>query len=139
VSAGLAAAGAAAVVLVAVGPLAFSPKPWNARAFRAPITGQVVQNVGSTRGLVSAAATATGDQRALLRADLLLEPSRLDATSFQLELLPSGMLCTGRVTKVQSFGFDARCRADDGTRRFVHATWTLVAGNRLRGEVAVHA
>ena len=139
VSAGLAAAGAAAVVLVAVGPLAFSPKPWNARAFRAPITGQVVQNVGSTRGLVSAAATATGDQRALLRADLLLEPSRLDATSFQLELLPSGMLCTGHVTNVQSFGFEARCRADDGTRRFVHATWTLIAGNRLRGEVAVHA
>jgi sulfoxide reductase heme-binding subunit YedZ len=139
VSAGLAAAGVAAVLLAAIGPLAFSPKPWNARAFRAQITGQVVQNVGATRGLVSAAATATGDQRALLRADLLLEPSRLDATSFQLELLPSGMLCTGRVTKVQSFGFDARCRAEDGTRRFVHASWSLIEGNRLRGQVSVHA
>jgi sulfoxide reductase heme-binding subunit YedZ len=139
VSGALAAAGAAAVVLAAVGPLEFSPKPWNAQAFEAPISGQVVQNVGSTRGLVSAAATANGAQRALLRADLLLEPTRLDATSFQLELLPSGMLCSGHVTKVQSYGFDARCRAEDGTRRFVHATWTLVAGNRLQGQVVVHA
>jgi sulfoxide reductase heme-binding subunit YedZ len=135
----VAAAGVAAVVLAAAGPLQFSPKPWNATSFKAPITGQVVQNVGSTRGLVSAAATAYGRQRALLRADLLLEPRKLDATSFQLEFLPSGMLCTGSVTKVQSFGFDARCRAQDGTRRFVHATWTLSEGNRFEGQVAVHA
>jgi hypothetical protein len=135
----VAAAGVAAVVLAAAGPLQFSPKPWNATSFKAPITGQVVQNVGSTRGLVSAAATADGRQRALLRADLLLEPRKLDATSFQLEFLPSGMLCTGSVTKVQSFGFDARCRAQDGTRRFVHATWTLSEGNRFEGQVAVHA
>jgi sulfoxide reductase heme-binding subunit YedZ len=136
---GIAAAGAAAVVLAAAGPLHFSPKPWNARSFAAPITGQVVQNVGSTRGLVSAAATANGRQRALLRADLLIEPHRLDATSFQLELLPSGMLCTGRVTKVQSFGFDARCRAEDGTHRVVHATWSLTGGNAFQGRVTVHA
>ncbi len=135
----VAAAGVGAVVLAATGPLRFSPKPWNASSFEAPITGQVVQNVGSTRGLVSAAATADGRQRALLRADLLLEPSRLDATSFQLEFLPSGMLCTGTVTKVQSFGFDAHCRAQDGTRRFVHASWTLSEGNRLEGQVVVHA
>ncbi len=135
----VAVAGVGAVVLAATGPLRFSPKPWNASSFEAPITGQVVQNVGSTRGLVSAAATADGRQRALLRADLLLEPSRLDATSFQLEFLPSGMLCTGTVTKVQSFGFDAHCRAQDGTRRFVHASWTLSEGNRLEGQVVVHA
>jgi methionine sulfoxide reductase heme-binding subunit len=139
VAGAVAAAGVAAVVLAAAGPLRFSPKPWNATSFNAPITGQVVQNVGSTRGLVSAAATADGRQRALLRADLLLEPSKLDATSFQLEFLPSGMLCTGSVTKVHSFGFDARCRAQDGTRRFVHATWTLSEGNRFEGSVAVHA
>jgi sulfoxide reductase heme-binding subunit YedZ len=138
-SGGIAAAGVAAVVLVALGPLQFSPKPWNARTFHAAISGQVVQNAGATRGLVSAAATAKGSQRALLRADLLIEPNQLDATSFQLELLPSGMLCTGHVTNVQSFGFDARCRAEDGSRRFVHATWSLVEGNRLEGEVAVHA
>lgn len=137
--ASVAAAGVAAVVLAAAGPLRFSPRPWNAGAFEAPITGQVVQDAGATRGLVSAEATAAGAQRALLRADLLIEPNKLDATSFQLEFLPSGMLCTGRVTKVQSFGFDARCRADDGTRRFVHASWTLLDGSRFHGRVAVHA
>lgn len=138
-AAGVAAAGVAALVLAAAGPLRFSPKPWNARSFAAPITGEVVQNVGSTRGLVSAAATANGSQRALLRADLLIEPSRLDATSFQLELLPSGMLCTGRVTKVHSYGFDARCRAADGTHRIVHATWSLTDANHFQGQVTVHA
>ena len=138
-AAGIAVAGVAAVVLAAAGPLRFSPKPWNARSFAAPITGQVVQNVGSTRGLVSAAATANGSQRALLRADLLIEPNRLDATSFQLELLPSGMLCTGRVTKVQSLGFDAKCLAEDGTRRVVHASWRLTSGNQFQGKVTVHA
>lgn len=138
-AAGVAAAGVAAVVLAAGGPLRFSPKPWNARSFAAPITGEVVQNVGSTRGLVSAAATANGTQRALLRADLLIEPNRLDATSFQLELLPSGMLCSGRVTKVQSFGFDARCRAEDGTHRIVHASWSLTDANHFQGQVTVHA
>lgn len=139
VVAAAAATGIVAVVAAGAGPLRFSPKPWNAAAFTAPIAGQVVEDVGATRGLVSAAATAHGNQRALLRADLLIEPSKLDATSFQLEFLPSGMLCTGRVTKVQSFGFDARCRADDGTRRFVHASWRLTDGNRFQGRLAVHA
>jgi sulfoxide reductase heme-binding subunit YedZ len=139
VVAAAAATGIVAVVAAGAGPLRFSPKPWNAAAFTAPIAGQVVEDVGATRGLVSAAATAHGNQRALLRADPLIEPSKLDATSFQLEFLPSGMLCTGRVTKVQSFGFDARCRADDGTRRFVHASWRLTDGNRFQGRLAVHA
>jgi hypothetical protein len=138
-AAGIAAAGVAAVVLAAAGPLHFSPKPWNARSFAAPITGEVVQSAGSTRGLVSAAATANGAQRALLRADLLVGLNQLDATSFQLELLPSGMLCSGRVTKVQSFGFDARCRAEDGTHRVVHASWSLTDSNHFQGQVTVHA
>jgi sulfoxide reductase heme-binding subunit YedZ len=137
VSAGLAVAGVVAVVLAALGPLRFSPQPWNASSFDASIAGQVVQNVGSTRGLVSAAATADGKQRALIRADLLLEPSKLDATSFQLEFLPSGLLCTGTVTRVQSFGFDARCRAGDGTRRLVHASWRLTAGSSFAGTLRV--
>ena len=50
VSAGLAVAGVAAVVLAALGPLRFSPQPWNASSFDASIAGQVVQNVGSTTG-----------------------------------------------------------------------------------------
>ena len=124
-------------MLAATGPLRFSPKPWNARAFQATLTGQVLRDTGATRALVSAAATAKGQQRALLRADLLVEPNRLAATSFQLEFLPSGLLCTGHVTKVQSFGFDARCKAGDGTRRFVHANWGLSQGNTFTGSLRV--
>jgi hypothetical protein len=137
VAATLALAGAGAVVLVASGPLRFSPKPWNARSFQATLTGQVLRDNGTTRALVSAAATAKGEQRALLRADLLVEPNRLAATSFQLEFLPSGLLCTGHVTKVQSFGFDARCKAGDGSRRFVHASWGQGEGNTFTGSLQV--
>ncbi|MGZ4320193.1 MAG: ferric reductase-like transmembrane domain-containing protein [Gaiellaceae bacterium] len=135
-----ATAGVLVIVLLASGPLRFSPRPWNSRAFDGVLTGQVLRDVGSTRALVSAAATASGRQRALLRADLLLEPGHLKATSFQLEFLPSGMLCTGRVTKVHSFGFEATCRAEDGTRRFVSATWGQQSqGNGFIGQVHVHA
>jgi len=140
VPAATAAAGVLGVVLLAAGPLRFSPRPWNSRAFDGVLTGQVLRDVGSTRALVSAAATASGRQRALLRADLLVEPNHLAATSFQLEFLPSGMLCTGRVTKVHSFGFEATCRAEDGTRRFVSARWGQRAqGNVFTGQVHVHA
>jgi hypothetical protein len=134
---GVAAAGVAIVVLLAIGPLRFTPKPWNASSFDASITGRVVQNVGATRGLVSAAATADGAQRALIRADLLLEPRRLDATSFQLEYLPSGLLCTGHVVKVQSLGFDARCKVPDGSRQSVHASWVLGQASTFTGNVRV--
>lgn len=138
-AAGLGAAAVAAVVLLGLGPLKFSPKPWNSRSFDGVLTGQVLRDVGSTRALVSAAATTSGTQRALLRADLLIQPGRLDATSFQLEFLPSGMLCTGHVTKVQSFGFAARCHAEDGSQRFVQASWGLSQGNGFSGRVHVHA
>jgi sulfoxide reductase heme-binding subunit YedZ len=139
VAATLSLAGIAAVVLAAAGPLRFSPKTWNATSFQATLTGQVLRDVGSTRGLVSAAATARGKQRALLRADLLIDPNRLDATSFQLELLPSGLLCTGQVTKVQSFGFDASCRVPDGSRRRVHASWGPSQGNTFTGSLRVRS
>ncbi|MDX6507770.1 MAG: methionine sulfoxide reductase heme-binding subunit [Gaiellaceae bacterium] len=137
VAGGVAVAGVAVVVLLATGPLRFTPKPWNASSFDASITGRVVQNVGSTRGLVSAAATADGAQRALIRADLLLEPRHLDATSFQLEYLPSGLLCTGHVVKVQSYGFDARCKVPNGSRQAVHASWALGAGSTFTGDLRV--
>jgi sulfoxide reductase heme-binding subunit YedZ len=136
---GIAVAGVALVVLLAVGPLRFTPRPWNAQAFDGVLTGHVLQDAGSTRALVSAAATADGKQRALIRADLLIEPHKLDATSFQLEFLPSGMLCNGHVTRVQSFGFDATCRAQDGTRRIVHARWSVSPDSSFTGSLSVHA
>jgi methionine sulfoxide reductase heme-binding subunit len=135
----LAAAGTVGLLLLALGPLRFSPRPWNARSFDGTLSGHVLRDVGATRGLVSAAATADGKQRALLRADLLIQPGRLDATSFQLEFLPSGLLCRGRVTRVESFGFDATCRAGDGSRRSVHASWGLSQGSAFTGHVRVHA
>jgi len=135
----VAGVGVLAVVLLAAGPLRFSPRAWNARSFDGTLTGHVVRDVGSTRALFSAAATAGGKQRALIRADLLVEPNRLDATSFQLEFLPSGMLCSGHVTKVRSFGFDATCRAQDGSRRVVRATWTVSSNSSFTGRVHVHA
>jgi sulfoxide reductase heme-binding subunit YedZ len=140
-TAGVAAAsvGVAVVLLLGTGPLRFAPRPWNARSFDGALTGQVVRDVGSTRALVSAAATTGGRQRALLRADLLIEPNRLDATSFQLEFLPSGMLCTGHVTKVHAMGFDATCRAQDGSRRVVRASWRASQSSSFSGRVSVHA
>jgi len=136
---GVAAAGAALVILLALGPLQFHRRPWNARTFDGTLTGEVLRDVGSTKALVSASANADGSQRAIIRADLLIDPKKLDATSFQLEFLPSGMLCTGRVTKVHSLGFEATCHAQDGTRRYVHADWASSSGNSFTGRISVHA
>jgi hypothetical protein len=41
------------------------------------------------------------------------------------------------VSKVQSFGFVARCKAGDGSRRFVHAGWDQGEGNTFTGSLQV--
>jgi hypothetical protein len=128
-----AAAAGAVVVALALGPLHAHTRPWNAASFTDALSGRIVQQSGATRALVSMTGTATGSQNAIVRADLLVGVQRLDATSFQLELLPSGAVCTGTVRQVRSFGFDAVCRLSDGTRRRVHAAWRLVANAALRG------
>jgi len=138
-TAALAAVGAVVIVAAGSGPLRFSPRPWNSTAFAAPLAGRVSRDDGVSRALVSATATARGRQRALIRADLLIEPNRLEATSFQLEYLPSGQVCKGRVVRVRSYGFDAQCSAVDGTRRFVSANWQLVGGDTFQGRIVVHA
>jgi sulfoxide reductase heme-binding subunit YedZ len=130
-------AGAIAVLLVS-GPLRFHPKPWNAGSFNDTLTGQVQQQLGVTKGIVSFAGRGNGDQRVLLRADLLIGTRTLLSTAFQMEYLPSGQLCTGRVTKTRAFGFTARCRVRDGTSRLVDASWRLVPGTpTVNGRVAV--
>jgi methionine sulfoxide reductase heme-binding subunit len=133
--AALSAGAAAAVVVVALalGPLHVHTRPWNAARFTDSLSGRIVQESGASRALVSMTGTATGAQNALVRADLLVGSQELDATSFQLELLPSGAVCTGTVQQVRSFGFDAVCRLSDGTRRHVHADWRLVQNAVLRG------
>ncbi|HEV2590847.1 MAG TPA: ferric reductase-like transmembrane domain-containing protein, partial [Gaiellaceae bacterium] len=121
VSAGVAAGIVALVLATAAFP--FHAHPWNARSFHDRLAGTVARDAGPSRELLSVTATGTGDQKLLLRADLLVEPQGLLATSFQIEFLPSGMRCAGSVTHVDALGFEGHCRAGDGTRRVVRAQW----------------
>jgi sulfoxide reductase heme-binding subunit YedZ len=119
------AAGAAVLLVVGLGsgPLRFKPKPWNAASFSEQLTGQVTQLSGFSRGIVSMVGQGTGQQNVLVRADLLIAPQKLLKTSFQMEYLPSGELCVGRVTAVHATAFAATCRLRAGERRHVRAQW----------------
>jgi methionine sulfoxide reductase heme-binding subunit len=120
-------AGAASIALVAalaLGPLRFQPKPWNAASFRDSLSGKILDDMGVTRGIVSMAGAGDGSQRVLVRADLLITPTTVESTSFQMEYLPSGAMCTGTVTTVHPTSFDAHCTMADRTERFVSASWT---------------
>jgi sulfoxide reductase heme-binding subunit YedZ len=133
--AGLGAAAALAAVALASGPLRFHPKPWNAARFSEALAGHVERQTGSTRGLISLAGTATGTQKALVRADLLIAPGRLLSTAFQMEYLPSGETCRGTVTHVDQdgLGFAARCRLRNGPIRQITARWLTGQGTVLQG------
>ena len=62
------------------------------------------------------------------------------STWFQMEHLPSGLVCRGRVSHVHAYGFEATCRVPSGARRYVHAEWQASAGADLSGGViAAHA
>jgi hypothetical protein len=138
VSAGI-AAGMVALVLAAV-VFPFRAHAWNARSFHDRLEGVVARDAGPSRELLSVTATGTGDQKVLMRADLLVEPQGLLATSFQLEFLPSGMRCAGGVTHVDRFGFEGRCRAADGTQRFVRAQWESEGTSAFsQGSLDAHA
>src|SRR5581483_6781615 len=116
-------AATALVVWLGLGPVKFKPSPWNAASFGETLTGHVAALNGVTRGIVSMAGEGVGRQRVLVRADLLIAPRKLLKTSFQMEYLPSGLLCRGTVTAVHPTGFAAVCRLADGGRRVVHAHW----------------
>ncbi len=131
---------AGCVVSLAVFAFAFHPRVWNARAFHDSLVGVVSRNAGPRRELVSVTATGDGDQRVLMRADLLVEPRGLLATSFELEFLPSGLRCRGRVTHVDQLGFEGLCRAADGTKRVVRAAWENQQGPQFNaGTLDVHS
>jgi methionine sulfoxide reductase heme-binding subunit len=135
---------AAAVALLIVGlgasALHFRPKPWNAATFTEPLTGHIAQLNGVTRGIVSMVGEGKGTQRVLVRADLLLEPGKVDRTAFQMEYLPSGLRCNGTVTKARGFGFDAVCRLPRGARRFVSANWQGTGTSEIAsGTISSHA
>jgi hypothetical protein len=92
-----------------------------------------------TRGIVSMVGEGTGVQRILVRADLLLEPGKIDRTAFQMEYLPSGLRCDGTVTRARGFGFDAVCTLPRGTRRYVTAEWQGTSGSEIAsGTISTH-
>ncbi|HEY5143121.1 MAG TPA: ferric reductase-like transmembrane domain-containing protein [Solirubrobacteraceae bacterium] len=140
---GLVAGGAAVVsavlVALALGPLAFHPRPWNAGTFSDSLEGQILSQNGTTRGIVSMAGRGTGTQRVLVRADLLVGVQQLIDTEFQMEYLPSGAACRGRVQRIDpgGLGFRARCRMADGRARSIHARWDAADGGVLSGGVIV--
>jgi methionine sulfoxide reductase heme-binding subunit len=137
VAAGLASA--ALVLGLGLGPFRAHPKPWNASSFSETLTGRVQQDLGASKGLVSVAGNGVGSQPVLVRADLLIGTQGLLNTEFQMEYLPSGLSCSGRVTDVQNAGFDATCRTPTGLRRSIHADWTLTDSPALTGGViSVH-
>jgi sulfoxide reductase heme-binding subunit YedZ len=131
---------AVAVVGLARGPLQTHRHRWNMVTFREHLSGQVQRQSGVTRGIISMAGTGDGPQRVLVRADLLIAPTQLVSTSFQMEYLPSGLVCRGRVAHVHAYGFEATCRVPSGARRFVHAEWKAGQGTELAdGIIAAHA
>jgi len=130
-----AVAGVALVLGLAYGPFRSHPRPWNGASFSERLSGAVLRDVGPTRGIVSVAATGTGPQRVLVRADLLIDPRGLVSTSFQMEYLASGATCRGSVTKVGGYGFSARCRMPDRTSRLIRAHWDAAPGTELQGGV----
>jgi hypothetical protein len=113
----------------------FQPKEWNAATFSDTLDGQISTDTGVTRGIVSMAGNGSGSQRVLVRADLLLAPRRLVSTEFQMEYLPSGMLCEGTVTHVAGSSFRATCRMPDGSARYVAAHWPPSRDGRVSGGV----
>ena len=120
---------------IALTSLRFQPKPWNAGRFTDVLHGQILRDNGVTRGIISLAGNGTGTQRVLVRADLLIAPQQLLSTSFQMEYLPSGLLCRGQVTQVHSLSFEAMCRLPNGTQRKVTAEWQMSNSPQLQGGV----
>lgn len=142
-SPGVVAASGAAVVALPVlmlGPLGKSPRPWNAARVDEPLTGEVIRNGTQLKQIVSFVGRAQSPQKLLVRADLLVSPEALDATSLQLEYLPSGDVCRGRVTAIGGSSFAGTCTLPNGTRRSVDASWVPADhGSGVVGEIRLHA
>jgi methionine sulfoxide reductase heme-binding subunit len=135
IATGAGAAAATLAVVLALGPFKAHTRAWNAAAFSDGLSGQISRRTAATRGIVSLAGRGSGTQNVLVRADLLIAPARLLDTSFQMEYLPSGDVCRGRVTQIaeDGLGFDATCRLANGGRRFVRASWLESGGLDLSG------
>jgi sulfoxide reductase heme-binding subunit YedZ len=109
--------------LLLLGPLQKSPRPWNAARISEQVAGRVIRNGSQVQEIVSFVGDARSPQKLLVRADLLVSPQSLQSTSLQLEYLPSGDICRGRVTQVGFTSFAGSCRLADGRSRTVSASW----------------
>lgn len=125
----VATAGAVTVVavpLLIVGPLRHSPPLWNAKNVTQQLTGTVIRNGTNLTEIVSFVGQSASPQKLLIRADLLVAPQAqtpLQSTSLQLEYLPSGDVCRGKVTGVGGQNFSGTCRLANGEHRSVSASW----------------
>ena len=122
----VATAGAVTIIalpLLIVGPLGHTPPRWNAANVDETLTGSVVRNGTQLKQIVSFVGQAQSPQKLLVRADLLVAPGQLQSTSLQLEYLPSGDVCRGRVTNVAGESFSGTCRLPNGDTRTVEASW----------------
>ena len=134
-------AGAGVVTVVALpllilGPLHHSPPAWNAAHVDERLTGRVVRNGTDLEQIVSFVGQAQHPQKLLVRADLLVAPEQLQSTSLQLEYLPSGDVCRGRVTNVAGESFTGTCTLADGEQRTIDASWLPdAAGTGVVGEI----
>lgn len=136
----IATAGAVTVValplLIVVGPLRHAPPLWNAAQVNEQLTGQVIRNGTNLQQIVSFVGEAQQPQKLLLRADLLVSPRGLQATSVQLEYLPSGDVCRGHVTGIGSTSFTGTCRLGNGEHRSIQASWVPnEAGTGVVGQI----
>jgi sulfoxide reductase heme-binding subunit YedZ len=135
---GAGAVGVVALPLLLLGPLHKSPLPWNAPNVSEQLTGQVIRNGTDLRQIVSFVGGAQSPQKLLVRADLLVSPQTLDATSLQLEYLPSGDVCRGRITRVGLTSFAGTCRLPSGAQRVISASW-IAAESGVTGTISLHA
>jgi methionine sulfoxide reductase heme-binding subunit len=139
----VATAGAVTVValpLLIVGPLRHTPPLWNAAHVDESLTGSVIRNGTQLQQIVSFVGQSQRPQKLLVRADLLVSPGKLESTSLQLEYLPSGDVCHGRVTNVGGTSFTGTCRLPNGERRSVEASWVAnLEGTGVVGEIRLRA
>ena len=132
--------GVAVTPLVMLGPLHKSPLPWNAPRVAEPLTGQVIRDGTNLKQIVSFVGGAQSPQKLLVRADLLVSSTALESTSLQLEYLPSGDVCRGRVTSVGFTSFAGRCVLPNGRARWVAASWSSSEdGPGVAGTIRLHA
>ena len=136
-------AGAVTVValpLLILGPLRHSPPLWNAAHVSESLTGRVVRSGTEEQQIVSFVGQASRPQKLLVRADLLVAPETLENTSLQLEYLPSGDVCRGKVTNVSGESFSGSCRLPDGEARTIEASWVPnEAGTGVVGRIQLRA